>query len=104
MSKLHLSIYEEVMKQSQESGPLILNEKPSDGHFGKLLNSLSVKIIIFIAVLHKPPIQKKKKKLLSSNSCKKNKNSGPLEEGSHPFSFLQHQEHVQAQTILEVFI
>lgn len=58
---MRLSIYEEVMKQSQESGPLILNEKPSDGHFGKLLNSLSVKIIIFIAVLHKPPIQKKKK-------------------------------------------
>lgn len=33
-----------------------------------------------------------------------NKNPGPLEGGSLPFSFLQHQEHIQAQTILEVFI
>ena len=44
---------------------------------------------------------KNPQKLLGSNSCHESKSPGPREEGSLPFSSLQHQEHIQTQTILE---
>lgn len=90
------------MKQTQETGLLVLNKRASDGHFTEWLNSLSPQII-FIAVLYKGAPTPKKKPL-GSNSGNENKNAGPLEEDSLPSSSLQHQEHIQTQTILEVFI